>query len=56
MSKSPCIDICKIDKKTGYCIGCFRTKDEIKDWRKLKDGKRQRIIDKAPERRKQLRG
>ena len=33
--KSPCIDICKIDKKTGLCKGCLRTKREIKAWKTL---------------------
>jgi hypothetical protein len=27
---SPCIDICKIDGNTGLCIGCLRTRDEIR--------------------------
>ena len=34
-SKSPCVDICKIDKKTGLCKGCLRTKREIKTWKTL---------------------
>jgi predicted Fe-S protein YdhL (DUF1289 family) len=29
---SPCISVCQIDNKTGYCIGCHRTIDEIRDW------------------------
>jgi predicted Fe-S protein YdhL (DUF1289 family) len=29
---SPCISVCQIDNKTGYCIGCYRTIDEIRDW------------------------
>jgi hypothetical protein len=29
---SPCTNICKLDKK-GICVGCFRTIDEIKNWR-----------------------
>jgi predicted Fe-S protein YdhL (DUF1289 family) len=43
--KSPCIDICKFDKKTGYCIGCMRTKTECKEWKKMKDKHRVKIID-----------
>ena len=42
---SPCIDICKFDSKTGFCIGCLRTKDECKRWKKMKDKHRTRIID-----------
>ena len=29
---SPCINICKMDPKTGLCEGCFRTIDEIAQW------------------------
>lgn len=29
---SPCISVCQIDNKTGFCIGCLRTIDEIRDW------------------------
>ena len=30
--QSPCISICKLNKSTGYCDGCFRTEDEIALW------------------------
>jgi len=30
--ESPCILICSIDLKTGYCFGCGRTRDEIAGW------------------------
>jgi uncharacterized protein len=29
---SPCINICRMDPKTGWCEGCFRTLDEIAQW------------------------
>ena len=29
---SPCISICKLNKSTGYCDGCFRTEHEIALW------------------------
>ena len=29
---SPCISVCKIDPKTGFCLGCWRTRDEIREW------------------------
>lgn len=48
--KSPCIDICKFDGKTGYCIGCLRTKEECKGWKKMKDKHRRKVIDQKPER------
>jgi predicted Fe-S protein YdhL (DUF1289 family) len=33
--KSPCIDVCKMDKLSGLCRGCLRTIPEIKAWKSL---------------------
>lgn len=33
--KSPCIKVCKTAPDTGFCIGCFRTIDEIRLWTKM---------------------
>ena len=30
--ESPCIGVCSIDESTGFCLGCYRTVDEIKGW------------------------
>jgi predicted Fe-S protein YdhL (DUF1289 family) len=42
---SPCIGICKFDSKTGFCIGCMRTRDECKSWKKMKDKHRRKIVE-----------
>ena len=34
---SPCISICKLNKSTGFCDGCFRTEDEIALWPSMSD-------------------
>ena len=34
--KSPCIDICKFRGPNGWCLGCARTRDEARKWKKLK--------------------
>jgi len=44
MSKSPCKNICSIDKKTGLCLGCYRTLEEIALWTKLDVKKKKKII------------
>jgi len=41
---SPCVDICKFDCETDLCVGCLRTATEIRQWRKLSDSKRRRIL------------
>ena len=39
MSKNPCIKICQFD--ADICVGCGRSKREIKAWKKL--GKAERL-------------
>ena len=29
---SPCIKVCTYDEEEGFCIGCYRTKQELQDW------------------------
>jgi uncharacterized protein len=29
---SPCIDVCRMDPKTGFYAGCLRTIEEITRW------------------------
>ena len=29
---SPCVSICAIDPAGGYCLGCYRTLDEVAAW------------------------
>lgn len=51
---SPCIDICRMDGKTGYCVACVRTLDEIRRWRKMTDHQCRRVLAEAPKRKRQL--
>tara|TARA_B100000029_G_scaffold189329_1_gene187164 strand:- start:799 stop:987 length:189 start_codon:yes stop_codon:yes gene_type:complete len=44
MIKSPCKNICSIDKETGLCLGCYRTINEIALWIKLDDIKKKIIF------------
>lgn len=45
-AKNPCIDICKIDKATGLCKGCLRTKAEIKNWKTFSKFERRAILER----------
>lgn len=40
---SPCIDVCDLDAKTGWCLGCGRTAGEIGEWSKLAPFRRSRL-------------
>jgi len=42
--QSPCTELCKIDGKTQLCLGCFRTLDEIRTWKKMTDHRRHQVI------------
>lgn len=48
--ESPCILVCSIDLKTGYCFGCGRTRDEIGDWMAYSPEKRREVMALLPER------
>lgn len=48
---SPCISVCQMDPMTGYCIGCTRTIDEIRDWIISTPDQRHAILTRIAERR-----
>jgi uncharacterized protein len=50
---SPCVSICRLDDATGYCIGCFRNIDEIRDWMIMLPAERQEVLRRIDERRRQ---
>ena len=51
---SPCIDVCRIDARTGLCEGCLRTLDEIAAWSKLDDDAKRDVWALLDERRAAL--
>lgn len=48
--ESPCILVCSIDMKTGYCFGCGRTRDEIGAWLSMTPETRRAVMALLPER------
>ncbi|WP_135467594.1 DUF1289 domain-containing protein [Crenalkalicoccus roseus] len=34
---SPCIDVCRYDEETGWCLGCGMTRKDKKAWKKEKE-------------------
>ena len=42
--KSPCIKVCTINNEK--CIGCGRTKDEIKEWFYATDDRKIQILER----------
>jgi predicted Fe-S protein YdhL (DUF1289 family) len=42
--ESPCILICVMDRRTGFCFGCGRTRDEIATWVSMTPLQRREIM------------
>jgi predicted Fe-S protein YdhL (DUF1289 family) len=53
-AKSPCIELCQFDGKTGFCLGCLRTLDECRQWKKMQPFRRQEILRERPKRQAKL--
>lgn len=48
--ESPCILVCSIDMKTGYCFGCGRTREEISAWLTMTPETRRAVMAELPAR------
>jgi len=48
--ESPCILVCSIDMKTGFCFGCGRTRDEIAAWIGMTPEVRRAVMAELPAR------
>ena len=42
-TESPCIGLCELDKTGEFCKGCFRTIDEITNWKTFSKEKKNNI-------------
>lgn len=40
---SPCINVCQVNAK-GYCMGCFRTRDERFYWQQLSNSQKREVL------------
>lgn len=50
MIESPCILVCSMDEKTGFCFGCGRTRAEIAGWIDMGADQRRGIMASLPAR------
>ena len=51
---SPCVSICRMDERSGWCTGCLRTIDEIATWARLDDMAKRAVWKLLPARREAL--
>jgi predicted Fe-S protein YdhL (DUF1289 family) len=55
MVESPCTKLCQLDPRTGWCLGCGRTGEEIGAWLAMGDAQRSALVATLPERMRLLR-
>lgn len=48
--ETPCIRLCKIEPRTGWCLGCGRDLTEIAGWGGMDEAGRRRIMAGLPAR------
>jgi len=51
-AKNPCISVCKL--QDDICLGCGRSRDEMKSWKGMKNKERKQVNERAAERLKAL--
>jgi len=51
MVETPCLNICTLDARSGRCLGCARTIDEIARWGSMSAAQRALIMAELPSRR-----
>jgi len=52
--ETPCINVCLLDEKSGLCVGCGRSGDEIARWVEMTPAERRAIMTILPERLERL--
>jgi uncharacterized protein len=50
MIESPCTNVCTLDARSGLCLGCSRTIEEISRWPSMSDAERARVISELADR------
>ena len=46
--RSPCTNVCRIERRTGFCEGCRRTVDEIMRWPLASEAEQHAILAALP--------
>jgi len=40
---SPCLSVCRMDGQAEFCLGCWRTLDEIAAWGRMGDDEKRKV-------------
>jgi predicted Fe-S protein YdhL (DUF1289 family) len=49
MIETPCVKVCTLDARTGLCLGCGRTVDEIARWTAMSPSERAQVMRELPD-------
>lgn len=52
--RSPCVQVCEMDAATGWCLGCFRTIEEIASWTAMNEADRDAVWAVLPSRKAEI--
>jgi predicted Fe-S protein YdhL (DUF1289 family) len=52
--ETPCKNICMLDLQGQYCMGCYRTRQEVGEWMSLSDDQRAAVMDQLAARKEML--
>jgi predicted Fe-S protein YdhL (DUF1289 family) len=47
---SPCIEVCRMSRDSGYCVGCLRSIGEIAGWSQYSDSQKRAVLARLPAR------
>jgi len=53
-TKNPCISLCKFDEE--ICLGCGRSKREIKSWKRMEKDEKRSVLAESAQRLIKLKG
>ncbi|HEY7761244.1 MAG TPA: DUF1289 domain-containing protein [Burkholderiales bacterium] len=48
---SPCTKVCALDARSGLCVGCYRTIDEVADWVEMSAEDKRAVLERVAQRR-----
>lgn len=52
--KSPCVDVCRFDGPTGWCLACGRTLAECREWKRANHARLKALGAQLPQRLRKL--
>jgi len=55
-TSSPCTSVCQLDSRSGFCLGCWRTGQEIAGWSRDSESEKLAVLAALNQRREQAGG